>query len=321
MSNNDDRIQPKRSKDDILNDTQVISMMDFGKDIKMVMDNFKICEKIEIKHSDIITEHIKEVKKLQEIFCKFVNESLDLNDQLEEYSRNIFFFTECFIDINNYSDEEILELLESHLKDSQKNYKLAKKLKNILVNENVGIINKLSKIKNSTFDFIDDFESDEREIILYEGGTFYRYCIIVLLNLAYLAMPLDVFTKKKPCKEFVAKSEKWLDKNNKIEELNNKRNEIEMVKLFGENLRSIIRGISRIETFWDRQIRSIERLIGNLKRLDSSSEKRITQRQIVYNIGQKWKNVEKECELYYIEMKKLLHENRYVEKDHKILGD
>ncbi|CAB4436900.1 unnamed protein product [Rhizophagus irregularis] len=318
MSNNDDGIQPKRSKDDILNDTQVISMMDFGKEIKMIMENFKNCVKIEIKRSDIITENIKEVKKLQGIFREFVKESLDLNKQLEDYSRKIFFFTECFKDIN-YSNEEISKLLKSHLKDSKKNYELAKKLKNRLVNddENVGIMSELSIIKDSTYNFTVDFEneieSDGREIVKYEGGTFYRYCVIVLLNLAKF---LDVFTEKKPCKEYVAKSEEWLDKNDKIEEfgiqLNNKRKEVEMVKLFSENLGSIVMGISRIETFWDSQIGSIEHLIDNLKRLKSSSRERITQRQIVYNIEHKWKNVEKECQLYYFAMKKLLHENRYV---------
>ncbi|GBC21719.2 hypothetical protein GLOIN_2v1511678 [Rhizophagus irregularis DAOM 181602=DAOM 197198] len=273
MSNNDDRIQPNRSKDD----TQVISMMDFGKEIKMIMENFKNCVKIEIKRSDIITENIKEVKKLQGVFREFVKESLDLNKQLEDYSRKIFFFTECFKDIN-YSNEEISKLLKSHLKDSKKNYELAKKLKNRLVNddENVGIMSELSIIKDSTYNFTVDFEneieSDGREIVKYEGGTFYRIC----------------------------------------GEIGRMRKEVEMVKLFSKNLRSIIMGIGRIETFWDSQIGSIEHLIDNLKRLKSSSRERITQRQIVYNIEHKWKNVEKECQLYYFAMKKLLHENRYV---------
>jgi hypothetical protein len=313
--NGETRAQPELCEEDILNNAQVIRMMDFGNEVRLVMENFKDCEKIEIKHFNIINEHIEEVKKLHKIFREFVKESLDLNEQIEDYSYKIKYLADCFND-NNCSDEDILKLLKSHLKDSQKNCMLAKKLKNRLINdeENIGIIGELRQIQNSTYghivDFKDEIDLDEKLIISYEGGAFYSICVFVLLNLAAALDYINITSKKfnlAKKMEIKLEDEKVVIKKN---QLSNKRNELDIIKQFDENMSSIILGIGRIETFWDMQIRSIEFLIKKLKKLKTSGRERITQRQIVYSIEQKWKNVGKECQLYYIAMKKLLHENK-----------
>ncbi|GES80962.1 hypothetical protein GLOIN_2v1511678 [Rhizophagus clarus] len=297
MSNNDEETNPELNEDDILSNTQLIRMMDFGNEIKMIMDDFKNCEKIKVERSDIITEHIKEVKKLHKKFRKFVKESLNLNEQLEDYSDKILTFTKYFKD-DNYPDDEILKLLKSYLKDSQRNYKLAKKLKNRLVNdddENIGILSELTRIQNSTCEYIVDFEnevnSDESAVIKYDG--------------------------EKPCEKFVRKkADQWLEYKKEVlrSPLNHKRNELDKLKIFDENLCSIIKGVGRIETFWDMQIRGIHDLIKKLKKLKSTGRGRINQRQAIDCIEKKWENVGKECQLYYITMKKLLHENKLHER-------
>lgn len=72
MSNNDDETQSELNEDDILSNTQLIRMMDFGNEIKLIMDDFKSCEEIKFERSDdIITKHINEVKKLHIKFREF----------------------------------------------------------------------------------------------------------------------------------------------------------------------------------------------------------------------------------------------------------
>ncbi|CAB4436898.1 unnamed protein product [Rhizophagus irregularis] len=112
-------------------DTQIIRMID-DKKMKMIMNKFKYCtEEIQIKHSNMVIEHVEEVKKLYGIFQKFVKNSLDFNKRLENYSLSILFFTKCFND-SNYSEEDILILLNDLLAESKENHKLAKDLENKL---------------------------------------------------------------------------------------------------------------------------------------------------------------------------------------------
>ncbi|GBB90406.1 hypothetical protein RclHR1_17360002 [Rhizophagus clarus] len=103
--------------------------------MKMNMKKFKHCT--EIKHSNILTEHIEGVKELYRIFHKFVKDSLDFNNRLKNYSLDILFFTECFN--NNCNDKEILILLNDLLEESKENHRLAKELEErLFIDEEVG---------------------------------------------------------------------------------------------------------------------------------------------------------------------------------------
>ncbi|PKY48617.1 hypothetical protein RhiirA4_464260 [Rhizophagus irregularis] len=107
MTNIDNEIQPESSKNNILENTKVMCILD-DKKMKRIMKKFKNCT--EIKNSNILTKQVKGVKKLYEIFREFIKDSLDFNKRLKNYSLDILFFTECFND-NNCSDEDILNNL------------------------------------------------------------------------------------------------------------------------------------------------------------------------------------------------------------------
>ncbi|PKY31055.1 hypothetical protein RhiirB3_488084 [Rhizophagus irregularis] len=332
MTNIDNEIQPESSKNNILENTKVMCILD-DKKMKSIMKKFKNCT--EIKNSNILTKQVEGVKKLYEIFREFIKDSLDFNKRLKNYSLDILFFTECFND-NNCSDEDILVLLKDLLKESKKNHGLAKglerrlfvdeedggfmkELKNLIDiiffdKRNEGIMNELKKIKSSLQGHILDFKtkinSEEKVLISYEGGVFYSLCIGILLKVASL---IDLVTNEKSYEEAVINiAENCLEEEREEirNQLKNNQNELNMINLFDDNLKTIIIGVGKIRTFWNAQIEIIEYLIENLERFGKGQH--IQRRRIVRVLEQRWKNVERECQIYNEAMNDLLHDE-YIE--------
>ncbi|CAB4473917.1 unnamed protein product [Rhizophagus irregularis] len=223
---------------------------------------------------------------------------------------------------NNYSGEDILILLNDLLAESKENHKLAKDLENkLFLDEGDGgiikglknflnrifgdkrIMNELIKIQNSLRNFENVIASDERALVSYKGDTFYAVYFFVISNLAK-------FTKMKVCEEAVREAEKWIEgKKKEIKsQLNNKRSELNMINLFDDNLRAIISGIGSIKTFWGIQIENIEYITKNLEKFGEGQS--IQRRRIVHILEQKWKNVERECQIYNKAMNDVLNNDR-----------
>uniref|UniRef100_U9U313 Uncharacterized protein n=1 Tax=Rhizophagus irregularis (strain DAOM 181602 / DAOM 197198 / MUCL 43194) TaxID=747089 RepID=U9U313_RHIID len=289
MTNINNEIQPESSKNNILENTKVMCILD-DKKMKSIMKKFKNCTKI--KNSNILTKQVEGVKKLYEIF-------------------------QCFND-NNCSDEDILVLLKDLLKESKKNHGLAKGLeRRLFVDEEDGIMNELKKIKSSLQGHILDFKtkinSEEKVLISYEGGVFYSLCIGILLKVASL---IDLVTNEKSYEEAVINiAENWLEEEREEirNQLKNNQNELNMINLFDDNLKTIIIGVGKIRTFWNAQIEIIEYLIENLERFGKGQH--IQRRRIVRVLEQRWKNVERECQIYNEAMNDLLHDE-YIEIDY-----
>jgi hypothetical protein len=85
---------------------------------------------------------------------------------------------------------------------------------------------------------------------------------------------------------------------------------IEKVKLFSKSLESIILEINMFEIFWETQIERIDYLIKNLKGF-KKTEKRHFKAKIINSIEKRWKDVERECQIYSHEMKDLLIRDGY----------
>ncbi|CAB4436825.1 unnamed protein product [Rhizophagus irregularis] len=299
MTNIDNEIQPESSKNNILENTKVMCILD-DKKMKRIMKKFKNCT--EIKNSNILTKQVEGVKKLYEIFREFIKDSLDFNKRLKNYSLDILFFTECFND-NNCSDEDILVLLKDLLKESKKNHGLAKELeRRLFVDEEDG---------GHILDFKTKINSEEKVLISYEGGVFYSLCIGILLKVASL---IDIVTNEKSIEEAVINiAENWLEGEREEirNQLKNNQNELNMINLFDDNLKTIIIGVGKIRTFWNAQIEIIEYLIENLERFGKGQH--IQRRRIVRVLEQRWKNVERECQIYNEAMNDLLHDE-YIEQ-------
>ncbi|CAB4393454.1 unnamed protein product [Rhizophagus irregularis] len=271
-------------------DTQIIRMID-DKKMKMIMNKFKYCtEEIQIKHSNMVIEHVEEVKKLYGIFQKFVKNSLDFNKRLENYS---------------LKNHKLAKDLENKLFLDEGDGGIIKGLKNFL-NRIFGdkrIMNELIKIQNSLRNFENVIASDERALVSYKGDTFYAVYFFVISNLAK-------FTKMKVCEEAVRETEKWIEEKKKEikSQLNNKRSELNMINLFDDNLKAIISGIGSIKTFWGIQIENIEYITKNLEKFGEGQS--IQRRRIVHILEQKWKNVERECQIYNKAMNDVLNNDR-----------
>lgn len=81
---------------------------------------------------------------------------------------------------------------------------------------------------------------------------------------------------------------------------------IEKINLYADNLWPIIIGIGAIESFWERQIEGIERLIRDLEVFEKT-EKCQNKDAIVHRIEENWKDVKQECQIYSQTMKDLLN--------------
>jgi hypothetical protein len=93
--------------------------------------------------------------------------------------------------------------------------------------------------------------------------------------------------------------------NDLNKELNTEVSElIEKIKPFTKNLKLIILEIDVIGRFWENQSNRIKDLIKKLERFEG--EKRHKKDQIVYSIETKWKDVERECQIYSQVMDDLL---------------
>ncbi|RGB41392.1 hypothetical protein C1646_685657 [Rhizophagus diaphanus] len=272
---------------DLFSDDKVqASMMEFGKGMKKVMINFQDCtEKIKARRSrsSAISDHIKETKRLRNIFRQFVKESLDFNERLSNYSLDILFFVKCFKDYDNYSDEAILELMYDLLEKSQENHDLSKELKNkIKADDESGINDQLIKIQNSLPGHIgkikDEINREKISALIPKGegivSATTRYFIALFFDVKNLYLKLD---------------------------------EIFTIKDFDNSLTSIILEIGKIETFWDAQTERIKYLIDNL-----SSGRGIQRERVVHNLEQKWKNVGNECQIYNRVMRDVLNRDRLI---------
>ncbi|PKK68720.1 hypothetical protein RhiirC2_749685 [Rhizophagus irregularis] len=164
-------------------------------------------------------------------------------------------------------------------------------------------MNELIKIQNSLRNFENVIASDERALVSYKGDTFYAVYFFVISNLAK-------FTKMKVCEEAVRETEKWIEEKKKEikSQLNNKRSELNMINLFDDNLKAIISGIGSIKTFWGIQIENIEYITKNLEKFGEGQS--IQRRRIVHILEQKWKNVERECQIYNKAMNDVLNNDR-----------
>src|SRR5207244_2958138 len=78
--------ESSRNNNNMLDDddgAQTTCMIDFGKKMKTIMENFKNCtEKVKIKNSMIMINHIEKVKEFHNIFSEFIKDSLKFNDEL-----------------------------------------------------------------------------------------------------------------------------------------------------------------------------------------------------------------------------------------------
>ncbi|EXX50372.1 uncharacterized protein OCT59_004891 [Rhizophagus irregularis] len=339
MTNIDNETQPE-SSNNVTGNTQFTCMID-GKTMKIIMKNFKYWTKEIGKHSNIMNKHIKEVKKLHDMFRKFVKDSLDFNNRLKNYAVKVSSIKKCLN--GNCSNEGILVLLNDLLKESNDNYILAKELeKRLFVDGGVGfdeedgimkffkklvnsifgygesddkkcggIMNELIKIQNSLPGYIEDFEneiaSNEKALISYEGDTRYIIYFFVVSNLARL-------TKMKVFEEAKKDAEKWLDEEKKVikNQLSGKKNELKMINLFNDNLRTIILGISDIKTFWGEQIESIKNIITNLKNFESQKDQNIQQSLTVHILKKNWEDIERKCQSYNKVMNNVLY-NDYLD--------
>ncbi|GBC08395.1 hypothetical protein RclHR1_08080009 [Rhizophagus clarus] len=322
MTNIDIEIQAESSRNNILDNTQITCILDDRK-MKMIMEKFKYCTEIK---SNIATRHVEEVKELYEIFRNFIKDSLDFNIRLKKYSRSVLFFTECF----NNDDDEILVLLRDLLKESKENSRLAKELvKRLFVEErNDGYLKKFIKFINKIFsdkrimnelintqnslqvciqDFKNEIASDEKALISYEDSV----TVAVLLKLSVSLEPLDnvAGTNYHEKAKILAEYLKEEEKKELINQLHDKKIELNMINIFDKSLKSIIMGISDIKTFWEEQVEIIEYFIENLENF--SGGENIQRRQIVRALEEKWKNVENECTSYGRTMKYILH-NDYI---------
>ncbi|CAB5190795.1 hypothetical protein RhiirA5_485068 [Rhizophagus irregularis] len=81
---------------------------------------------------------------------------------------------------------------------------------------------------------------------------------------------------------------------------------VKKIKLFTKNLNLMINEIRTIETFWENQIERIDDLIKKLKGF-KEAEKRHKKDAIVNSIEKKWKDVERECQIYSKVMKDMLN--------------
>ncbi|PKC01124.1 hypothetical protein RhiirA5_402956 [Rhizophagus irregularis] len=272
---------------DLFSDDNVqASMMEFGKGMQKVMINFQDCtEKIKARRSrfSAISDHIKETKRLRNIFRQFVKESLKFNEHLSNYSLDILFFVKCFKDYDNYSDEDILELMYDLLEKSQENHDLSKELKNkIKADDESGINDQLINIQNSLSGHIgkikDEINREKISALIPKGegivSATTRYFIALFFDVKNLYLKLD---------------------------------EIFTIKDFDNSLTSIILEISKIETFWDMQSERIKYLIDNL-----SSGRDIQRQRVVHNLEKKWKNVGKECQIYNRVMRDVLNRDRLI---------
>ncbi|CAB4393456.1 unnamed protein product [Rhizophagus irregularis] len=272
---------------DLFSDDNVqASMMEFGKGMQKVMINFQDCtEKIKARRSrfSAISDHIKETKRLRNIFSQFVKESLKFNERLSNYSLDILFFVKCFKDYDNYSDEDILELMYDLLEKSQENHDLSKELKNkIKADDESGINDQLINIQNSLSGHIgkikDEINREKISALIPKGegivSATTRYVIALFFDVKNLYLKLD---------------------------------EIFTIKDFDNSLTSIILEISKIETFWDMQSERIKYLIDNL-----SSGRDIQRQRVVHNLEEKWKNVGKECQIYNRVMRDVLNRDRLI---------
>jgi hypothetical protein len=289
-NNNDDNVPVSRTSNitpnnDNNNDDNVpVSMMEFGKGMQKIMINFQNCtDRINIRRSGAISDHIREIRRLRNMFREFVNDSLRINERLSYYSLDILFFIECFKDSDNYSDEVILELMNDLLEKSRENHGLSKELKNrIKSDDEPGINDHLIRIQNSLPGHIDNINEEinrERVSALIPRGNglasaLTRYVVSIFFDVRHLYRKLD---------------------------------EIVTIKDFNDNLNSIILQIGKTETFWSMQIQRIEYLINNLR-----SGRGIQRERVVYNLEQKWKNVEKECQIYDRVMNDVLNRDRLI---------
>ncbi|RIA80992.1 hypothetical protein C1645_791470, partial [Glomus cerebriforme] len=82
---------------------------------------------------------------------------------------------------------------------------------------------------------------------------------------------------------------------------------IEKIKLFSNDLNSVILEIGTIETFWILQIERIDYLIKNLEKFNTG--KRYKKDQIIETIEKRWKDVERECQIYAHSMRDLLNKD------------
>lgn len=270
---------------DLFSDDNVqASMMEFGKGMQKVMVNFQNCtERIKIGRSSAISDHIRETRRLRDTFRQFVNDSLEFNERLSNYSLDILFFIKCFKDFDNYSDEVVLGLMHDLLEKSRENHELSKELKNkIKTDDESGINDRLIKIQNSLPDRIETIneEINRKKIsaLIPKGNglasAVTRYVISLFIDVKYLYRKLD---------------------------------EIVSIKDFDNSLTSIIMEINKIETFWGMQTEKIKYLIENLE-----SGRDINRQRAVHNIEQKWKNVEKECQIYNRAMNGVLTRDRLI---------
>ncbi|GBB95734.1 hypothetical protein RclHR1_02600003 [Rhizophagus clarus] len=86
---------------------------------------------------------------------------------------------------------------------------------------------------------------------------------------------------------------------------------VKKIELFSGSLETIVLEIITFEIFWENQIEKIDFLIKNLGGF-KKTEKRHNKDKIINSIEKKWKDVERECQIYSHEMKDLLIRDEYI---------
>ncbi|CAB4440070.1 unnamed protein product [Rhizophagus irregularis] len=341
-SSNETRFESSNN-DPFRRDDIPISMINFGKKSQLVMENFKkCCEEFKFDNSEKMTSIAQVVKEQRKIFREFAEVSIKYSDNLLDYSIDLLFFVDCFKD-ERYSDDEFLELLNDLLIKSRENHRLIKDLKKIISNKDtilgdVGINEKLTAVQNFLPTYIeeikkcpglinpDNISKIEEEITLLKNqaksGIAFSAIGLVCIGVGLIAPPAGAVMAVSDVLLGISNgsnlynSIKLIKTNKKIKDLTKKLSIevdelIEKIKLFSNSLESIILEISTFEIFWENQVEKIDYLIKNLRGFNET-ERRHNKDKIVNSIEKKWKDVERECQLYSHEMKDLLIRDEYI---------
>ncbi|GBC08393.1 hypothetical protein RclHR1_08080007 [Rhizophagus clarus] len=261
-----------------------ISMIEFGRGMRKLMINFQNCTERPRRYN-AISDHIRETRRLRNMFRVLVRDSLEFNRRLSDYSLDISFFVRCFNNPDDYSDDDILVLLDGLLERARENLELSRELKGRIRNEDgSGINDVLFQIQNSLPGRVDEINDEISEelnrrrlsALIPRGNNLVsavvRYTIAFFIDVRRIYHKLD---------------------------------DIVTIKDFDDSLTSIILGVGKIENFWETQTERIEYLIGNL-----GTGRHIERQRVVFNLEQKWKNVERECQIYNRVMNDVLNRDR-----------
>ncbi|GES87543.1 hypothetical protein GLOIN_2v1505070 [Rhizophagus clarus] len=289
-----------------------------------VVENFKKCsEDITIDNSEIMTITNKAIGEQREIFREFIEASIKSSNNLSSFSIDILFFVECFKNVDQFSNEENLDLLRDLLEKSERNYKSTKELKNIisrgtsreetnetefkeklnaiLNDETVGMKEKLTKMHNFLKEYVDDINQSPHKIDSVQNS-------LVRVNLSNILQifkdhpiygtlgTLAFFGGSVFADCILLAASVYLTGSagvlcNDVTMKRERDNLVEKINQVCDGLNSIVVEIGKIEVFWSEQTERIKYLINNLAKFNNENA-RVKRYQIANQIERRWKDIE-----------------------------